>query len=382
MARGSTGALLLRWDKGDNDAYYENVTHSANGRSQTVRFSAELNPPVRTLVEIWSPVAAGALVTVLVVAVWSGHRWLGRRLSAGWLVVGLALVGLNVAGSIAVSRSFMRYKQVSRTWGGPDLFGVRSTNDRDGIRANFGSLDSGEPLLRLIKAPPRPGRPRDASPLGAGTSITLLVLFIPISNAFVRCLNPSARGRERQQAPAPRPWRMARSLAIAVGLVGVNIAGYAASPVWDWGEPPLSPRVWCDPYQFPDEEGRYIVPGGSGLPIVKSADGRASKPAIVEDFPLPLHRGDGTSRVLDTVIYRPDGSIVVYKGNPGFWGRVLVGPRVLQPATRSFLEVWWPAIGSMFISLVVIAILWRQARARFPNRTSDGAARVDRGESP
>ena len=63
------------------------------------------------------------------------------------------------------------------------------------------------------------------------------------------------------------------------------------------------------------------------------------------------------SRVLGTIVYRPDGSIVGYEGRPG---EMQAPPHVIRPPLRSFLEMWWPVVASASITTLVLGILWRQ----------------------
>lgn len=119
-----------------------------------------------------------------------------------------------------------------------------------------------------------------------------------------------------------------------------------------------------------------------GLP-----NGGSERYATAADFPLPLHGYDGYThrggaRVKDTVVYRSDGSVVAYAGNPGFLERQMTRPHVIRPPTRSFLEVWWAVIGSVSISLVIIGILWRMSRWPGSDSTSEDNARVDLAARP
>ena len=166
----------------------------------------------------------------------------------------------------------------------------------------------------------------------------------------------------------------ARWAGIAAGLIGLNLAAIAASPVWNRSEKHPPPRLWCDPTQFQDDAGNYVVAGVKSRPMIRSGDGRVDRPATQDDYPLPLHQGDRKSRVLDTVMYRPDGSIIRYNGNPGMIEQIFTRPRVLQPSARPFLAVWWPFVGSVFISLAVFVILLRQARSQFHDPGLEGDA--------
>ncbi len=77
---------------------------------------------------------------------------------------------------------------------------------------------------------------------------------------------------------------------------------------------------------------------------------------------LPLQHGDGPSRVLETIVYKDDGSIVAFEGSPGFLGRILSRPRVIQPSVRFLLEMWWPLMASTTITILVLGILRRDIR--------------------
>jgi hypothetical protein len=91
-------------------------------------------------------------------------------------------------------------------------------------------------------------------------------------------------------------------------------------------------------------------------------DGSAPRPATTADYPLPLHQYDAKARVLDTVEYRSDGSVVLYQGNPGLFARLMGRPLVIKPATRSFVEVWGWTIAGAVISAGFVGMLWRQSR--------------------
>jgi hypothetical protein len=307
-------------------------------------------------------------------------RRLSVRFTIRSMVIATALVAVNLAGVMATWKAYPSTRITHRVGLGPQLSPYLDDDGSD-IRAHLGTFENGQTLVRLVKPPPRPGLLEILSPVIGSASITLLAAVVALGRRAARRASTSLNGDSGHSTRSARAWRGARCVGIVAGLIGLNVAGLVASAIGQHDERLLPPRIWSDPTQFLDDNGSYVVRGGKTRPIIKSGDGRIDRPATLADYPLPLHDGDGQARVFDTVIYKPDGSIVRYKGNPGLIRRILIQPHVLQPPTRTFLEVWWPTIGSMSISLVIIVILWRQARSRFTSTTSESNARVDHDES-
>jgi hypothetical protein len=295
------------------------------------------------------------------------------------MIIATALLAVNLAGAMAAWKGYPSTQLTPRVGLGPQLSPF--VDEGSDIRAHLGTLENGQALVRLVKPPPRPGLLEVLSPLICSASITLLAVLVAKGQRTTRRASTSLSGDSGHRARLARAWGAARWGGIVAGVIGLNIAGLLASSIWQLDQRP-PPRIWSDPTQFLDDNGNYVVRGEKTSPIIRSGDGRIDRPATLADYPLPLHEGDGQSRVLDTVIYQPDGSIVRYNGNPGLVRRILTQPRVLQPPTRSFFEVRWPEIGSVSISVVAIVILWRQARFRFASPMSEGDARVDRDGSP
>ena len=74
--------------------------------------------------------------------------------------------------------------------------------------------------------------------------------------------------------------------------------------------------------------------------------------------------------MLDTFIYRSDGGIVAYEGEPGLLKRMFVWPRIIQRPTRSWAEMWWPVVMSVAITLWVHDLLRREVSQRAPELVS------------
>ncbi len=347
-----------------------------------------LRHPLRSSLEMWWALIASTSITVLVaVVLWrrawrnrangsddqmsrNSTRWTSARPLLEWAVVGTALVALNMAGAIATWSAQLRVS-VSRVKLVERRFWVPSLRDEEtwDIRFGFGSLATGEELIRVMSLPRRPTLLQIGAPIIASASITLLVFLVLLGRPASRRRRDAPQdsgGLEAQRSPL----RLVRWATIAAALISLNVAGAVYGPFPEPGEEQPCPAVFMDPAMVPDEQGGLLFRDRANRVVKRSANGGGERPATAADYPLPLHGYDGYThrggaRVKDTVEYRSDGSVVAYEGNPGLMERLASRPRVIRPPTRSFLAVWWPVIGSLSISLVVIGISWCQAQWQF-----------------
>ena len=298
-----------------------------------------------------------------------------------FLLVGLLLVCLNVAGAIGTHNARLRDQAArvrifERVAWYPPGWDPRSGD----IHFGLGLLDTGELLVRIMRLPGWPSFLETWSPVIASLSASLLILTVVLGGMSVRC-PPAGPGRADDRSPR-RSLRESRVTATtAVALIGLNIAGALFGRFPEPGQEEPHPKNFSGPTAVPDQDGSLAVEDGAGRIVRISPTGNVRRLATVSDYPLPLHQFDTRTRVKETVEYRSDGSVVAYAGNPGFLQRLVTRPRVLQPSTRSFLEVWWPAIGSMFVSLFLLFGAWRQTRARSLRRRGASSASIRPGSN-
>ena len=362
-----------------------------------------LRRPLRSPLEMWWPLIASTSITGLVAIVlwrrfgrsWAEgsetqgsrdlRRWARARSLMEWAVIGTALVALNGFGALATWHAQLRepvsrVRLVERFAWEPSLW----DEENGDIRFGFGGLATGEELIRIMSLPRRPTLLQIGAPIIASASTTLLVFMVLMGRPSSR-LRRGALEAAGGLAARRSPLRLVRWATIAAALIGLNVAGAVYGPFPEPGEEQPCPAVFNDPAMVPDEEGGLLFRDRANRVVKRLANGD-ERPATVADYPLPLHGYDGYShrggaRVKDTVVYRSDGSVVAYDGNPGLLERLMTRPRVIQTATRSILEVWWPVIGSVSISLGFIGILWGQARRRCLEPPLESDRYVDRAES-
>ncbi|MFI5456064.1 MAG: hypothetical protein ACHRXM_11500 [Isosphaerales bacterium] len=295
------------------------------------------------------------------------------------MIIAIALFGLNLAGAIATWRCIPK-EQTPQVGIGP-RFGPSYDEDADGnMRSDLGKLRTGERLVHVVKRRRPPTLVEIWSPVIASTSITLLVLLIPFGRSASRDRSPPSNLGGRPPPRLARVWFAARRATIAAALIGLNLAGAVYRPLLDPSEQRPADHVYFDGSLFLDKAGNFLFNRGDGKLLFRNADGSHERPATLEDFPLPLHHGDGRNRILDTIVYKSDGSIVDYEGNPGMMEPMLTWPRVIQPPTRSLLEMWWPAVASASITLMVLDVLWRQARRQRTDPDTEIEEQVDHAD--
>jgi hypothetical protein len=174
-------------------------------------------------------------------------------------------------------------------------------------------------------------------------------------------------------------WFALRWAAIAICLIGLNWLSAVYRPYLvpgEWQSLANSQQIESD---FLDKAGKKFRYQADELVLMTENEG-GERPATLDDYPLPLYQGDGQTRVLATIVHKSDGSVVIYEGNPGLMRQILSRPRVIQPPTRTALEMWWPVIASASTTFLVLDILRRQLRQRrtvLATEIGEHAARPD-----
>ena len=351
-----------------------------------------LRGPSRCLLMMWSPVIASAIVTGLVVVQWlrlrrnrdgsSGSRAF-RDLTRGvdvrdilkWAVVGSALAGLNGAGAIATWKARVRERACRVRLVEREAWGPIGVDENWDIRLLMGKLETGETLARVMWLPRRPTDLQVWSPVWASVSASFLVLTVLLGRGGSR-LRAGSAGVAGELAARRSPIRLARCAMVAAALVALNAAAVVYGPFPEPGDERPRPNVFDDPAMVPDADGSLSFRDRAYKVMKKMAWG-AERLATADDYPLPRHRFDSRTRVKDSIVYKPDGSVVAYDGNPGFVERLISRPRVIFPPTRSFLKVWWAVIVGFLFSLIVVCTLWRQTRMQFADSRSQGSERLN-----
>jgi len=305
-------------------------------------------------------------------------RGLSVRFTIRSMVIAVALVALNLAGAIATWRCYPEKQIVQMT----NDRGLRHYNeDADGnMRFDLGKLRTGERLVGVVRRRRPPTLVQIWSPVIASASITLLVLLVPFGRSASWHRSPLSNVGGHPPTRLARGWFAARWATIVAALIGLNITGAVYRPLLDPSEQRPASDVYFGGSMFLDEAGNFLFNRRDGTLIFRNADGSLERPATLDDFPLPLHQDDGHSRISDTIVYKSDGSIVDYEGNPGIMERMLTWPRVIQSPTRSLLEMWWRVVASASITLLVLDILWRQARRQRTDRVTEIEERIDHAD--
>ena len=352
-----------------------------------------LRRPLRSPLELWWPLIASTSITALAAIVLWHHdrrnqskgpeirvwrdsmRWVRACSLVAWAIIGTALACLNSAGALATWNAQLRepesrVKIVERRAWGPTAFLDENWGD---VRFAFGPLATGEQLFRIMSLPRRPTLLQIWSPVLASASVTVLLFMVLPARLVPRHHRgpPSAAG---DLAARRSPLRPARWATTAAALIGLNIAGAVYGPFPEPGQEQPCPGIFKEPSIVPDEQGGLLFQDRVRGLVKRPANGEGERLATASDYPLPLHLDDGPTnptqgggaRVKDTIVYKSDGSVVAYDGNPGLIERLVSRPRVIQPPTRSFLEVWWPVIASVSITILVLGILWCRARRNRP----------------
>ena len=361
-----------------------------------------LRRPLRSLLGMWWPLIASTLATMLVaVVLWRRARrdrsegpeaLVCRDSMAGtsgrtiveWAVIATTLTCLNGAGAVGTWNGLLR-EQANRVWIAdrtgwaadvPD-FGEGRTAV---VRLRLGTLASGEELFRIVLLRGRPSILEIWSPLIASVSVTLLALLVFFGGAAP--FGPRGRSRAANEPAVPRPRsRLARSVAIAAALIALNVAGWIYGPYPQPGDEQPRPVVLEKPSLLPDRQGGLLVRPRRQNPYRRlykiPAGGGAERPVTVDDYPLPRHQFDARNRVLDTIVYNNDGSVVAYEGKAGLLERLRSSPRVVLPPTRSFLGVWRPVVAAVSLTVCFLSVFWLQARRDRKQRIAAADIGVD-----
>jgi len=164
----------------------------------------------------------------------------------------------------------------------------------------------------------------------------------------------------RPARPSPS-WLAARWVTVASALIGLNFAGAVYRPLYGPGELRPSPYLFFDSATFLDEQGDFSLYHPDGRLAITKSDGR-ERPALPDDCEPPILERGSPRGIQDSIVNKTAGSIVAYEVRPGRMSLILSRPRSVKSPTRSFLEVWFPAIGSASITVVVSFCVWRQIR--------------------
>jgi hypothetical protein len=280
------------------------------------------------------------------------------------IMIAVALVALNLGAAIAAWNRYCLQQPPPKPTFWPRGFYIPVVPDADGnILIDLGKLATGQRLVGIIRIPqPWPTLIEIWSPVIVAASITLVVILLfGRSPLKVEPVPSTASGGAGGRLP--RVWFGLRWATIAICLIGLNWLGVVYRPLvnpGEWQSLAASPYIKSD---FLDKAGIKFRSQSDELVFMTEHDG-GERPATLDDYPLPLYQGDGQSRVLATIVHKSDGSVGVYEGNPGLMRLILSRPRVIQPPTRTALEIWWPVIATASTTLLVLDILWRQLRQR------------------
>jgi hypothetical protein len=288
---------------------------------------------------------------------------LSFRFTVRSMMVWVALFALNLAGAGVTWRSVSKQRK-PKVGIGPRVSQLVDQNADGNVRFEVGMLATGERLVRVVRPLQPPTATEVWSPFIATGSITLLVLLVRHAPLTSRRGAFWSSSGARHEIHVNWVELTAWWGTMAAALVGLNLAGAAYRPLPEAGERlpidtvPLAGGITCD------RVGDFLFRLGDGRLIFRNADGSRQRPATAVDFPLPLHRGAGQRIVLETIVYRSDGSVVAYDGNPGILRRIVTSPRVIERSPRSTLDIWWPVVASASISFAVLDIVYRGVRLR------------------
>lgn len=217
------------------------------------------------------------------------------------------------------------------------------------------TLPGGQILEQVVRPVPRAGPILVWSPMIAGVSITLLVVLVPWqtlvrSNRSV----PRTIPEETLDPPSGRH-EIIRVVAIAASLLGLVLASAVYRP---------------DPFSTGRGLDQSWPLHGYAKPLRISREGNRWLIYWSESHVVPMDPADPDSRILETVIHRTDGSVVIYEGSPGPLERLFAWPRaVVKDPTWSPLEMWWPAFGTAAIAFLTVKALRLDARHRQDDST-------------
>jgi hypothetical protein len=214
--------------------------------------------------------------------------------------------------------------------------------DEDGIGYTYqGGMRQGWRICTVSRQPLPPTLPEIWAPVMASVSISLMILLVPSWRARGR--PPRVRARSSGRVLA------VRVLGVVGSLILLNVAGALSGP-----RPGRS--------NVPVQYGEFF--GGTPRMLVIRTEGTTAqrRPVDGSNWIPGVHSRAGSDLAGSdleeaTIEYRRDASIVAYAGTPE---RKLSRPRLLSPSARSFLDLWWPFLGTMSISLLAIVPFGRE----------------------
>lgn len=332
------------------------------------------------------------------------------RFTTRSLMIAVALIGLNLAGAMATAKHYPKWSRQGRESSArphPQVFknwGVILTKEGRGLtqgRSFIFSYHSGKTEIgrgrygtgrqrieRIVLRPPPPNILQIWSPLVASTSLTILVLVVPWERRALSRWAAQPDGTVPSPARRPCLWAAVKWLMIFAALAGLNLAAalYRGTPDPPDDELDSPIQSSADLLIKPDgaieirplgkhmmmkPDGRYESRAFSGRLVVK-ADGRAESRPPLDGWALPAGYGVG-GRILGTIVYRPDGSVVGYEGEPL---RMQSRPHLIRPPMRSFIEMWWPVLVSASITAFVTIVSWRRIRREGVGRSGLRATKI------
>jgi hypothetical protein len=212
-------------------------------------------------------------------------------------MIGVALVDLNLGAALATSKYYPRRTIASvRIWSGQRSVTIKPDGSTDYGAGNF---ETGYRRTLVVWRPLPPRLLQVWSPLIASVACTLLVVLVPWWRSTSPRQTDTANADRYPVMRGPRLWFPARSIAIVMALIGLNLAAAVYRPS-----------------------------------------------ELVEYDPQDLLRG----RWEGTVVSKTDGTVIAYKCSPGEF----TNPSEIRPPARSLLQIWFPVIASVAITLWVI----------------------------
>ena len=302
------------------------------------------------------------------------------RFSIRVLLLVVLVTALNLGAGIAAWRSYV-------TWA--DLLGARDvTEPRGGVdpECSYWSVESDgagghkrvqrgrvcfglEPqglILRQVSSDRRSLIPRLAWP-AAGVSASFLVILFPMMRIPWRP-SPRAKSAAGKSDGAGSPIRPTgpRLVLLAAALLSLNLA------VWnlDTTTPFVIKVALNEKSALPGESTYEELFGGRPVTLILRMHGRNTARRRVDGCDVPglprrlawgetaKYRWYHFSMDEATIEFESDDSIVTYGGTHD---HKLSDPRVLRPAIRTPLDLWWPRIAATATTMLVIGYLGKTA---------------------
>lgn len=315
------------------------------------------------------------------------------RLSTRWLLLAIAVIGLNLAGAVTTSR----YYPIEPISVGVDDYGRGApwfVSDGS-IHVHRTVSRKGKPMVRVLYRRLPLTTTQIWSPALACASIT--VLAITVSSRF-----PAQYGQVRPSSRGRGTWlrhRRARSvirwMAIVSALIGLTFAGAAYRPPPDHLDEDIARKLSDITDIAIDIEGGtyYVGGGGSGTirgPMLCRDGARCD---ITEPDPNIQRPGKVLSRPIRTIVFKEDGRILGYEVFPPDLDPTS-SPHSFRPPSRRSLQRWFPVpfewapgpmpsrsyvirdqlrsplemrspiLASAATCILVLVLLWREARSQ------------------